>query len=385
MCNEGGFVKGLFDHRHCKQCEQGPVVITSWNDLARRAETAQAPQDDSEGDEDEEGGMATLMGRCATLTMDDDEEGGTTLTMDDDEEGGMVIDVEPSNDEHQAKKKTRKHSHGNLMARCVALANAATKKPKVTESILGAIEALTAIVRDMDVDVIGAQRAIRPYPASQNHHSPSQEAPVTAPVAAPVTARPSIVLGRRIAHRFKSAQMESWMGRPMQKAKKAKQCGFCLASGGQNHKNVLACPEAKKQGRRLRSSKVQSFINNELAGSKARRIPQGLVSKFKPVIQSIPTSTKWLVVHQLFSVRWEVAESTRYDTSNLGILIACLGQGGKVLALDKSTQRARWVCSCSVVVAWLTNKLAGSGPSFSPVFSAIENENRRALFLDSDD
>jgi hypothetical protein len=59
-CNEGGFVKGLFDRRRCKQCEQGPVVITSWNDCGR-AQTAQAPQDDLEGDDDEEGGMALAL------------------------------------------------------------------------------------------------------------------------------------------------------------------------------------------------------------------------------------------------------------------------------------------------------------------------------------
>jgi hypothetical protein len=106
-------------------------------------------------------------------------------------------------------------------------------------------------------------------------------------------------------------------------------------------------------------------------------MPQGLVSQLKPVMKSIPTSTKWLVVHQLFPLRWEVAESTRYDTSNLGILITCLGHGRKVLALDKSTQHARWVCSCSsVAVAWLSHKLTGSGAAFSPVFSAIKNENR---------
>ena len=56
-----------------------------------------------------------------------------------------------------------------------------------------------------------------------------------------------------------------------------------------------------------------------------------------------------------------------------------------MLALDESTQRARRVCNCSAVVAWLTHELARGSAALSSVFSSIENESRKALFVERDE
>jgi hypothetical protein len=66
------------------------------------------------------------------------------------------------------------------------------------------------------------------------------------------------------------------------------------------------------------------------------------------------------------------------DTSNLGVLITCLGHGGKVLPLNEEADYERWLCMYSVGVAWISSKRSSPCKDI-PIFSSMEAENRVSL------
>jgi hypothetical protein len=216
------------------------------------------------------------------------------------------------------------------------------------ESVVGAIEAMTATFCGLDINlednaalrsvVLDLQVAIRPFSVS----SQAKKSRMGRNQVAPAVAAKPPGQGRTLAHCLKSPIVECQNGCPVKSIKKIVQCGFCLASATEKHKNILSCEQAKKRGTRLLVKDIQSFMDKELAGSKAMPLLPGLACPRKLVVHSIPTSTKWFVMHQLFCLRWQVPDSTCFDTSNLGVLlITCLGHNWKVLPLNEETNYKR--------------------------------------------
>jgi hypothetical protein len=60
----------------------------------------------------------------------------------------------------------------------------------------------------------------------------------------------------------------------------------------------------------------------------ATQLPQGLVSAEKQIMQSLPKSTDFLVVHRKYLMNGTLANS---GGDNLCVLVTCIGRGGIVL------------------------------------------------------
>jgi hypothetical protein len=108
--------------------------------------------------------------------------------------------------------------------------------------------------------------------------------------------------------------------RQPQKAK----CSFCQSSACGN---ITSCKELKRLGCRIKRSALSDFFANDLALKNARHDAiklQRLVTAENPILETLPLSTKWLVLHCLYN-RSAMATSSATTEAQAVVEITCYG------------------------------------------------------------
>jgi hypothetical protein len=114
--------------------------------------------------------------------------------------------------------------------------------------------------------------------------------------------------------------------RQPQKAK----CSFCQST---KCGNITSCKELKKLGYRIKRSALSDFLTNDLALKNARHDAtklQGLVTAENPILETLPLTTKWLVLHCLYN-RNAMATSSATTEAQAVVEITCYGGLGTVV------------------------------------------------------
>lgn len=96
----------------------------------------------------------------------------------------------------------------------------------------------------------------------------------------------------------------------------------------------------KAFGRRLRKADINDFVYGRFSTSKAKFDSaklEALITDKKPVLQSLPKNTKWLLVHGLYVLNPSAASGAPSE-DNVGVQVSCFGDMGVVLpSLSKET------------------------------------------------
>jgi hypothetical protein len=115
---------------------------------------------------------------------------------------------------------------------------------------------------------------------------------------------------------------------PRKRQPEKRKCTFCQSK---ECGNIQSCKVLKALGNRIKQDGIIRFVTNELALTYARTDAtklQELVTTEKPVLESLPTSTKWLVVHGLYNL---LSTSSVTREEQAGVEITCYGELGTVL------------------------------------------------------
>jgi hypothetical protein len=134
--------------------------------------------------------------------------------------------------------------------------------------------------------------------------------------------------GRTRITRMASKVMENNGGtRPRTRHPKKRKCKFCkLQSCG----NIQSCSRLRGLGHRIKQDDISGFVTTDLALTNARHDTsklQELVTVEKPILESLPTTTKWLVVHGLYNLYPTSSVASEHQA---GIEITCYGELGTV-------------------------------------------------------
>jgi hypothetical protein len=87
--------------------------------------------------------------------------------------------------------------------------------------------------------------------------------------------------------------------RPHKRQTQKSKCTFCQSSACGN---ITSCKQLKALGQRIKASELPDFITNDLACANARHDAiklKRLVTADNPILESLPVSTKWLVLHSM--------------------------------------------------------------------------------------
>jgi hypothetical protein len=106
-------------------------------------------------------------------------------------------------------------------------------------------------------------------------------------------------------------------------------CHFCGNAAGHN---ILSCPLKKEYGKHLVEEELQSLIEALNAGQGLQHIPEGTLTQDKPLLKVVPPQTKWLVLHKLCFLKFDLSPgATKHTPSNYGVLLTCLSGRGSQL------------------------------------------------------
>jgi hypothetical protein len=134
------------------------------------------------------------------------------------------------------------------------------------------------------------------------------------------------------------------------KSTKAK-CSFCHQDDG--HK-VTGCQVKKRFGIHLYLNQITTLTNRLIIGHGIKDLPDGVVTTEKPVLNSVPPNTQWLVVHGMYFLNNNPhPESFKRSPLNYGVLVTCLGAMGNPLDND---QYSKCVIKQNAVTTWISAK-----------------------------
>jgi hypothetical protein len=106
-------------------------------------------------------------------------------------------------------------------------------------------------------------------------------------------------------------------------------CNFCGNAAGHN---ITSCPLKIHYGKHLVEEELQSLLDSLNAGHGLQDIPEGTLTQDKPLLKAVPPQTKWLVLHKLCFITFDLSpEATKSTPSNYGVLATCLGEQGSTL------------------------------------------------------
>jgi cytochrome c553 len=276
----------------------------------------------------------------------------------------------------QQKSAIAKVTYSTLSQKCSDLASVASKAPQDTaQFIQGAIIALTRVARGEHsgleaekclIDIVSeADQAINrrgfhatypsvksagftesfknQYPASMGHSVNAMPVSARVPRSGPA-----------IKRRFASAVMNAHTtgsAKPSSRSSSKARCSFCHQDDG--HK-ITACPAKKSIGTHLFLNEIDSLMNRLITGHGIKELPDGIVTLEKPVLDSVPPKTQWLVVHGMHYLNNNPhPESFKTSPLNYSVLVTSLGIRGN--ALDKD-QYSRCIIRQNAVTTWIGEK-----------------------------
>jgi hypothetical protein len=145
--------------------------------------------------------------------------------------------------------------------------------------------------------------------------------------------------------------------KPKKGGRKKSKCKFC---GATTCGNIATCGELKQIGARVHLHALGgSFFENELSLSKARidEVAKAwLVTSEKQVLCSLPTGTKWLVIHDLYDLRATASPMTQIlQESQTGVEVSCIGEAGVTIDLGNGMYFGNRMASCCVVRNWIAS------------------------------
>ena len=106
-------------------------------------------------------------------------------------------------------------------------------------------------------------------------------------------------------------------------------CHFCGNSAGHNS---TSCPLKKDYGKHLVQEELQTLIDSLSTGQGLQDLPEGTLTQDKPLLKAVPPHTKWLVLHKLCFLKFDLSpEANKSTPSNYGVLVTCLGERGSQL------------------------------------------------------
>jgi hypothetical protein len=268
-----------------------------------------------------------------------------------------------------------KVTHSTLTQKCSELASVASKARQETmQYIQGAIIALTRVARGecsgvegesrlTDV-VLEAEQAIKggftaTYRSATDAGidlaigSQSTKSSVALTSTMPVSGRaprPGPIIKRRIPSATMAAYTTGAGKASSRKSTKAK-CSFCHQDDG--HK-VTGCQVKKRFGIHLYLNQITTLTNRLIIGHGIKDLPDGVVTTEKPVLNSVPPNTQWLVVHGMYFLNNNPhPESFKRSPLNYGVLVTCLGAMGNPLDND---QYSKCVIKQNAVTTWISAK-----------------------------
>jgi hypothetical protein len=200
----------------------------------------------------------------------------------------------------------------------------------------------------------------------------------------PATATVPRLGGRPQQSRLKGQVMEAQSGRLAQSGlPNTAKCTFCGEFN--THRSITSCPERRKHGMHIEKRDLRAFVARELAASQARPLVDGDVTDSKLLLENLPRACKWLVLHRVFlldaSARAAVA-----DTSNIGILVTCLGDNGINLPHGASLPNSvhlleRVLATHEAVSIWIAKHGERGRQKLSSLLSTIAEEKNRVSVM----
>ena len=121
---------------------------------------------------------------------------------------------------------------------------------------------------------------------------------------------------------------------PVQGGRKEGKCGFCK----REKCNVTICPHLSKWGSHIKADNILSFMDRLGDSNNATPIPDGLLAKEAPLLESLPWETEWISVARLHLIQPNLVQPN--TLANLGVCLSCLGIGGTVLSGYESCKTA---------------------------------------------
>jgi hypothetical protein len=143
---------------------------------------------------------------------------------------------------------------------------------------------------------------------------------------------------------------------PRSGSKKVKQCGFCSVTGH----TISGCHKLRGFGGRQIEAREKANIANRLNSSSfAQLLPPGTVTSDKPLLDSIPTKSRFLVLHkQCFIDSTNLTQSEIDSPANIGIVVTCLDEFGDVLTSvsGKDVPFKERLIRANAVVEWINRR-----------------------------
>jgi hypothetical protein len=148
-------------------------------------------------------------------------------------------------------------------------------------------------------------------------------------------------------------------------------CHFCGHAAGHN---ITSCPLKKDYGKHLVEEELQSLLDSMNAGHGLQDLPEGTLTQDKPLLKAVPPQTKWLVLHKLCIIKFNLSpEATKCTPSNYGVLATCLSERGS--QLDR--RYTRCLIQLSAIRTWIEKSRStneAKARSLSRVFSTMDQE-----------
>lgn len=255
---------------------------------------------------------------------------------------------------------------------CSNLTSAAEASPEISVTVYSTLTSLLDLVRGKTVNNDIDSSAIEILSRAESAISRKSENTQTNFVP-PIPGRLASIGGRPGTKRKASLIMEAHGGHvpPKAKSKTERTCGFCKSKTHTANK----CTEMKLLGKRIKKVDIPDFRQRVLSHRSALiRIDSARVNELvrgdnAPLIQSLPRSTKWLVVHAVYNLGGTAAAGSFMITRQqveLGVEVSCYGDLGDIVGgiSEKSANYYHRMATEQAVNDWIAQRCGdgiGSG------------------------
>lgn len=264
-------------------------------------------------------------------TVSTDRAGNDSAALQDSKPAAMVTLADTTD----RPKKRRKVEYRTMIDTCAEICNIASKRDDTSDQVYGGLLAMLSILRG-NGSQLDKEQSFRELIDDQErafHGTRGLSRHGLQPVAARAPAS-----GRPKENRFASATMKQ----PVQGGRKEGKCGFCK----QEKCNVTTCQQLSKWGSHIKAGNLVSFMDRLGDSNNASPIPDGLLTRETPLLESLPRETEWISVARVHLVQPDLVQPN--TLANLGVRLSCLGFGGTVLSQYQSR-----VAKATVVNAWI--------------------------------
>jgi hypothetical protein len=239
--------------------------------------------------------------------------------------------------------KKKPISFNDIMTRAGELARSVQGHPKYAEMAMGTIISMTKLCRgENSASVVEQSFYDLINGLAQQFSSGTPDTNYLEPIAA-VNA-----VGRqgRLPQARKRSRLE---GKAPDQHKRRASCGFC----SEPSHTIMSCPRRREYGTMVKIENIPMLTSQLEEPSStvypAFPLPVGCITPIKPLLHEIPPETQWMVlVSKCFMSN---DQHLRYSTSNLCIIVTCLGKAGMLMSKE-FTGRAITV---SAVTKWINS------------------------------